>query len=800
MAKEGECAIDLTVVAEDCPINAHDAGVKAKSSTRLLTTSDTAASGSGNSADSGTPRKFGSDPEPGHNKSTTELQLLSSPELVLDEVSDSFRATGLASAGAHTRSVASSVDRINMDTTAPLEGSMDTAYDGVAAVHRSNDLQLPLPVVGQYYEASKPSGNQTAYSQLPSPPDTKASIKKTSGISNPRRTKRKYSRNGCTECKRRRMKCDEGKPICWQCSRLNRECNYILNAKNKKRTAAKKQQTDYNGNCYTTTLEESLPSTELQVNSFTSSLPISGNSSITTPDEATIYSDVNLLLQNFNDIVNMKLNDSLFYCGMLNEDELHDLDLSATFHSSEEIPNGLLSDYTDTTVELNTSLESFQLGPFHEKYLNVFYHDCLNTIAPFFEGQTNPLRDILLSFAKTEPYLLSAILAVGASTRYRKFSCQDDEKAYCNYLSQCLGLLDDQYNEESKLMSKIAPIMLTVILLAWDSVYTMNSQWRSHLKGVTDLLRKADSIPSTKVLNVVKCWFKVIETFAGISTVIGGALLDDGELDAIFDPYNSAYLAALKQLSIMTPLHEFNLLRGHKEDFDLVIKEVFKALNSIRASDKGDTFKKEGIIGKSLDYLQWSNMIPAAMRERLSYLRIQKILTDIDSQLSYKFIDNSGIIPMTNCSHPENSHIVDNAIDTVVLNDGKTIAISWYDISHQTQVLSFLLIVLLKLLGIPKRSIVIQDVVRRITGFFSFLDSPNPPKNLRSCYCNFAILIAGLNSIEQETQDIIRKYYRAFGGQSQTLMKYNLERLEQVWRLQDTEDASSIEDKDIITW
>ncbi|AAS50672.1 ABL099Wp [Eremothecium gossypii ATCC 10895] len=800
MIKEAERDIDLTAAVKNNPSNAYDMSKQTRSSTKLLNMSDTAASGSGKSADSNTPQKFGSDPEPGYSGSATDLQLLSSPELVLDELSNSFRVAGIVSAGARTISAASSVDHVNMATNAPPEEGRDNKYDEVSAINSSNDLQLSLLGNNEYYEVPRPSGNRKVYSQLPSPPDTKASIKKASAVGDPKRTKRKYSRNGCTECKRRRMKCDEGKPICWQCSRLNRECKYILNARNKKRAAAKKQQPEYNVNDYRTTLEKPVPSAQFQLNSFTNSLPISNHPAVNTPDEAIIYSDVNLLLQNFNDIVNMKLNDSLFNCGTLNDDSLHDLDLSTTFHTSAEIPKVLLSDYGDTSVEFNTSLESFHLGPFHEKYLTVFYHDCLNTIAPFFEGQTNPLRDILLSFAKTEPYLLSAILAVGASARYRKFGCEDDEKAYCNYLSQCLSLLDDHYSEESKLMSKIAPIMLTVILLAWDSVYTMNSQWRSHLKGVTDLLRKTDSIPSTKVLNVVKCWFKVIETFAGISTVIGGALLDDGELDAIFDPYNNAYLAALKQLSIMTPLHEFNLLRGHKEDFDLVIKEVFKALNSIRASDKGDTFKKEGIMGKSFDYLQWSSMIPPAMRERLSYLRIQKILTDIDSQLSYKFIDNSGIIPISNCSHPENSHIVDNAIDTVVLNDGKTIAISWYDISHQTQVLSFLLIVLLKLLGIPKQSIVIQDVVRRITGFFSFLDSPDPPKNLRSCYCNFAILIAGLNSIEQETQDIIRKYYRAFGGQSHTLMKYNLERLEQVWRLQGTEDASSIEDKDIITW
>ncbi|KAG7661993.1 uncharacterized protein J8A68_004493 [[Candida] subhashii] len=38
--------------------------------------------------------------------------------------------------------------------------------------------------------------------------------------------KRIYSKKGCRECKRRKIKCDEGKPDCWQCRRLRKECSY----------------------------------------------------------------------------------------------------------------------------------------------------------------------------------------------------------------------------------------------------------------------------------------------------------------------------------------------------------------------------------------------------------------------------------------------------------------------------------------------------------------------------------------------------------------------------------------------
>ncbi|KAG7196286.1 uncharacterized protein KQ657_000301 [Scheffersomyces spartinae] len=39
--------------------------------------------------------------------------------------------------------------------------------------------------------------------------------------------KRKYSRGGCMECKRRKIKCDEGKPFCFNCTKVRKECTYM---------------------------------------------------------------------------------------------------------------------------------------------------------------------------------------------------------------------------------------------------------------------------------------------------------------------------------------------------------------------------------------------------------------------------------------------------------------------------------------------------------------------------------------------------------------------------------------------
>ena len=524
--------------------------------------------------------------------------------------------------------------------------------------------------------------------------------------------KRKYSRNGCLECKRRRMKCDESKPECWQCARLNRECVYIMNPKNKKRKPRKPKSDDE-------VLQKDLNVSQINAHAIegheNNSYDHKENNLILNQELPNLIPagninamDANLLIQNLNDIVNMKLNDSL-----VNEElkdlEFNDLvlpDMNFNLNNASEYSSVPISFLVDNIITFNTTLESFKLGGMHDTYLRSFYFDCFDSITPFFQDQNNPLRDILLSFARNEPYLLSAILAVGASIAHRKSNNVDDEKAYCSYLSHCLQLLGDQFKNENNVINKIEPIILTVIMLTWDCIYTMNSQWRSHLKGITELFKKINSGNSSKVLNVAKSWFKVMETFASISTVLGGALTEELDLDAIFDPYDYQYVESLKFLNIMTPLNEFNLLRGHKEDFDLVIKEVFKSLNLVRSLEKTNMDgRKGGILNKNIDYLLYSDSNSEAYKDKLSYFKIQKIIVEIDKQLEYEFIDKSGIIPISNQSHPTNSKIVDNAIDLVTMKNGQTLAISWYDISHQTQVLSFLLIVLLKLLGIPKESI-----------------------------------------------------------------------------------------------
>lgn len=73
-------------------------------------------------------------------------------------------------------------------------------------------------------------------------------------MSAPRKLRSEYSKNGCKECKRRKIKCDEfinpppeavrkinkqGRVACWQCTRLRKECEYPMKGEKVARVSRK---------------------------------------------------------------------------------------------------------------------------------------------------------------------------------------------------------------------------------------------------------------------------------------------------------------------------------------------------------------------------------------------------------------------------------------------------------------------------------------------------------------------------------------------------------------------------------
>ena len=91
------------------------------------------------------------------------------------------------------------------------------------------------------------TSTRTSRSSSRSPTRSKKSAKVSKRSTGKRRFHRK-SRKGCATCKRRRVKCDETKPVCKNCQRIGLECLYLYPyatlEEKQKAMAAKKAQED----------------------------------------------------------------------------------------------------------------------------------------------------------------------------------------------------------------------------------------------------------------------------------------------------------------------------------------------------------------------------------------------------------------------------------------------------------------------------------------------------------------------------------------------------------------------------
>ncbi|CUM63161.1 uncharacterized protein PRCAT00000728001 [Priceomyces carsonii] len=91
--------------------------------------------------------------------------------------------------------------------------------------------------------------------------------------------KRKYhqkSRNGCSTCKKRRVKCDETKPVCNKCKHMNLTCGYVLNEDDRKKedeegNFVKKRKVSDASSPGSSSLEKSVPTTQQATPSITPS-------------------------------------------------------------------------------------------------------------------------------------------------------------------------------------------------------------------------------------------------------------------------------------------------------------------------------------------------------------------------------------------------------------------------------------------------------------------------------------------------------------------------------------------------
>lgn len=649
--------------------------------------------------------------------------------------------------------------------------------------------------------------------------------------------RRPYSRQGCRECKRRKIKCPEEKPACSTCVRLGKSCSYPLAGEKVLRISRRlireeienlgksthflpvqydvpkrHLQSENNGGASaspsnnvsggeqlsptptptplitTTGNSNNNPSfTPVQNDPLTNeSAPTVANSQ--EPGRRSFLNIENLINNNHNEDhldflngtdLNMLTND---LSNLVNEImEFQNIPFQEDFqfdffgdtptvtpqqqHHHPQQQSQQQPSYDDEFI-INVPIDYIKLKRKHEiLYLEQFYNNFANIIEPFnaYHSQTkitsNPARDIILKTASTEPCLLAAVLAEGAKTSFMKYKQPEDEKAYGAYLTKCLKLLEPA-KEVTNLNANIEGVLLTLLLLT-AATATSTQQWRPHLTGCKDLLLKISTSNNmgniSKVFVFCKYWFVSIEVLAGLSTNIGGTLQTDYEIDHLMSCGSDYEIGILCELGIITD-QGFNNLMGYHNTCIACFRDLFKLLNRYRSNEGGDT----SIM--AIDSLQ--NM---------------KILSDFYQQTTIVYIDPKGIIPESEL----HKYTPGLPIEEIRVGE-KSYWLSWQDISHQSFVLSSIILILTRFYQLQPTNPNVSQLVDKIVSFIHYLHNFSDVQQHASPFLllmiQWPLLITGLQTIREDQQLLLLKYFAMVGQIGAATANVSVKMLKKQWR------------------
>ena len=613
------------------------------------------------------------------------------------------------------------------------------------------------------------------------------------------RSKREYSRGGCRECKRRKIKCDETKPHCLKCMRLSKQCSYPTPGETVLRVL--KQYMSENP------IDESKSNINIhyynpEVNKTQKTPPNSenyrGDETIESRDSHARNNSIDLKPEpTISPQVLSELSPSLLF----SQDDLQLLVTDVNCMVLDLIPQDIVSiDEIASLWELphQLTLPSVQssiidgvpseyMSPLaldvERKYMRFFYQEFAMQICPFgvFDpvngGYGNPLRDCLLRYGFREAYLLLAILALGAKCEFEELEkaqgandlIEAARDASWKYLSQCLKLLgpalvlNQEHSVRHDMLENLELILLTVLLLALANALLHRQNWRPHLKGAKDIIIKATNlkIRQLKTLILCKMWFVDFEILAGTLLALGGTLSTDFELDSVLLFSNSYEIKILRELGIIQE-NGFNVISGYHFEAIEWFKEFLKMLNRR---------KHEGAEYIANDLLAYINFIAA-----------------FNKFYHTAYVSHEGLLPalfvLTYIGPPPN--LVDLVRGHNVEGDDVTVVVLWMDISQQAYSLAAIIAVHTWILSLPYDMPYIQLLVAKLVSLIGWLsrfndDCPSQYHRYLLLMIQWPMIVAGLCSDDEDHQMLLLKYFTYAQTLGSFLAEKIRKRLLEIW-------------------
>lgn len=490
--------------------------------------------------------------------------------------------------------------------------------------------------------------------------------------------KRHYSRKGCVECKKKKLKCDETKPNCLHCQRGDRICDYNQIAKfsdgrtftpktklNKPKKKETSKKTPENGSQLSYDYQSDNLMYDFEASPTFEKL-INGNETF----EETLIHDVTLLAHGLNDIT---------MYGAFDDVPREDIDS----------PNKDTKTATNEGFheKLSTLIVSHDLAD-HKNYLRLFYEKYSIWLFPFGPGKDNVCYNILMLQALEFPFVLNAVLSMTA--RYEHFCSLNTSDEYYQryYFVRCCKGFAKIFEEKSQIFRYIEPLILTTLLLVTDSVAFKGGDWRLHLKAAHDLFIKYVDVYKKRTDSILlsTIWFAAFEILAVVANPLGGSLTIQKDFDIMMNAGISSNDNSLGvRLGLILP-SGYNLFLGYSAEAISMFTTFARIVLPIKQG------KSDIVRGEDLRHL----------------------FTKIYEAGNYYLASKDCLVKKDNPYHPNNHTGMLLPLATYGYTDNEIF--SWFDISHKVHVDALHLKILVDkhFLNLPETSPMVQELVEEI--------------------------------------------------------------------------------------
>ncbi len=426
------------------------------------------------------------------------------------------------------------------------------------------------------------------------------------------------------------------------------------------------------------------------------------------------------------------------------------------------------------------SVESFEFCGDHKRYFESFCNDFSRVITPLTAApDKNPVRDIVLTYAKNNSYLLAVVLSCGALQLHRKTHIEKDKSAYGLYLWICIKLLSSVLSDEKKIRERIEPMILTLLLLASYTAVSNIQKWRPHLKAAKELLAayapQTDSVGYSEgsyVLAFCRAWYTSIEVVAGLTASRGGTIDSETDIDSlIFDLPDMRYYLQVMNVSRKD---DFNLFYGYTNSLAVSLQKLAKYMRRIRK------FRKSG-------------NTQFASSPSISVEEIESLINNIWKNQNFFIISKDGIIPKNHFILPGNhissppgfEPLSSEAIQKLELVDGRTVYISWYDICQQSFAWTALLLVFTRIQELPPNHYMVKQTVHKILSLMIFLHAKQIVTGYVMMLLQCSIFITGLNCTDISDRQLVLKFFDNLNFMGNISAKVNKAKLIRIWKKYD---------------